>query len=661
MSAGDILRNFGPFLRPQWRGWVFAALLAIAGTGVSLLKPWPLKYLFDEVLLPVEGGGRHDVQGVLLTIVVALAGITVLDSLLGAARSYTLTHVGEHVAAALRTRLYAHLQKLSLDYHERTPTGELTTRLTADVDKVRGLLTGTLVDASTNVLTLVGMAGILLALDWQLSLAMLLVLPALLLTVTRFRTRIRSVEEDARRIEGDLAAAAQETLTGIKLVKSLGRERHEAERFRGTSDRSVQAVLRSSRTTAAFVSAIDVVVAVAVAALVWLGAQRVIAGALTPGDLLIFTSYLRDFFAPTRALSKLPAQLTRAGVRAARIVETLQTPPTVVDRPGATVAPRPERSLRLENVDFAYTSERPVLRDVDLTVPIGRTVAVVGPTGAGKSTIAALLCRLQDPTGGRVLLDGVDLRDLTSESVHAQIGLVLQDAMLFRASVRENIAYARPDATLDEIVDAARLAQAHDFVAALPDGYDTVLAERGTTLSGGQRQRLALARAVLRDNPVLVLDEPTTGLDARSEHAVLSALWQVSSGRTTVIITHRMAAAMTADEIVVLDGGSVVERGRHHHLIGEGGLYAEMCRLQGLHSPAPSSNGNSAEGYGRHAARRQVQQEADAGSGPARRATNGRAVKAGGRKPEPDARNPDPPPSSPADAPPWAPPAAASR
>ena len=604
MGTREMLRTFTPYLRPQWLGCVVAALLAVAGTVVALLKPWPLKYLFDEVLLPSESPEKQNVGGVLILVVLALAGITILDSLLGAARDYTLVVVGERVGAAIRTRLYTHLQRLSLDYHERTPTGELTTRLTGDVDKVRALLTGTLVDAATNVLTLVGMAGILLSLDWQLSVAMLLVLPALLFTVTTFRARIRAVEEKSRTIEGDLAAVAQEALTGIKLVKALGREGHEAARFHRRSDASVAAVLGSSRTSAAFVTVIDVVVAVAVAALVWLGAQRVIAGALTPGDLLIFTAYLRDFFAPTRALSKLPAQLTRAGVRAARIADTLAETPTIVDRPDARTAGPPQRGLRLERVNFAYTPDHIVLQDVDLAVPVGRTLAVVGPTGAGKSTIAALLCRLQDPSSGRVLLDDTDLRDLTSESLRAQVGLVLQEAMLFRASVQENIAYGRPGASLPEIEEAARLAQADEFVRALPNGYDTVLAERGATLSGGQRQRLALARAVLHDPSVLVLDEPTTGLDARSEDAVLRALRQVSSGRTTVIITHRMAAAMTADRIVVLDRGRVVECGAHDQLFAAGGLYTEMCRLQGLSStPYVSRNGSTAAGHGRHAAR----------------------------------------------------------
>jgi ATP-binding cassette subfamily B protein len=588
MQARMILRIFGPFLRPQWPGCLLAALLAVAGTGIALLKPWPLKYLFDEVLLPSGNPTSQDIQYILVLVVVALAAITVLDSLVGAARSYILTVVGERVAASIRTRLYDHLQRLPLAYHEGTPTGELTTRLTGDVDKVRALLTVTFVEASTHVLTLAGMAGVLLILDWQLSLALLLVLPLLLLTVSGFRARIRTVEQSARNSEGDLAAVAQESLVAIKLVKATGREEDESKRFRRHSDASVAAVLRSARTSAAFGAAVDAVVAVATTGLIWLGAQRVLEGALTPGDLIIFTSYLRDFFGPTRALSKLPAQLTRAGVRAARIADTLRRSPDIQDKPGARPAGPPRKQLSLDGVGFAYTQDRPVLRDVDLTVPVGSSLAVVGPTGAGKSTIAALMCRLQDPTSGRVLLDGTDLRDLTGASLHAQVGLVTQDAVLFRASVRENIAYGRPDASLEEVQDAARAAQAHAFVQALPRGYDTVLAERGATLSGGQKQRLALARGLLQGCPVLVLDEPTTGLDAQSEHALLEALRQVASGRTTVIITHRMAAAM-----------AVVERGTHQRLITGGGLYAEMCRLQGITGLSPAWNGTT-HGNGHH-------------------------------------------------------------
>ena len=582
LPARVLFHIFTPFLKVQWPGYLLAAVLTLLGTVVGLLKPWPLKYLFDDVLVPVGGKTPTDVQGVLLVIVVVLAVVTILDSLVSLIRGYVLTLVGERVSSSIRSGLYSHLQNLPLTYHEETPTGELTTRLTSDVDKVRNFLTGTIVETSANALTLVGMAGVLVVLDWQLSVGMMLVMPLLVFVVARFRSRIKAVENASRDIEGDLAATAQESLTAIKLVKSMGREGHDAERFSDKSTASMHSILHVARTTARFSYALDFLVAVATAALVWLGAQRVISGDLTPGDLVIFTAYLRDFFAPTRSLAKLPAQFTKAAVRGARIADVLRREPAIFDRPDAVPASPPVRDLRLEKVAFEYVPGREVLHGIDVVVPVGKTVAIVGPTGAGKSTIAALLCRLQDPTGGAILMDGVDLRDLTMDSVHQQIGLVLQEAILFRASVAENIAYGRPDASPAEIEAAARVAQAHDFIAALPDGYDTVLAERAATLSGGQRQRLALARAVLSGSPVLVLDEPTTGLDARSESAVLDALRHVSKGRTTVVITHRMAAAMLADEIVVLDEGVIVERGNHEGLLAEQGLYAEMCQLQGI-------------------------------------------------------------------------------
>lgn len=585
-----MVRTFLPYLRPQVPGYTAAAVLALVGTVTGLLKPWPLKYLFDQVLVPVSGDQPADTGKVLVLLVLALLVITVADSLVSLLRGYVLTVIGERVAAGVRNDLYARLQRLSLAYHETVPTGELTHRLTSDVEKVQWVLTTTLVEATTNVLTLVGMASVLMFLDWQLSLGLITVIPLLAAVVVSFRRRIRDAEEDAREVEGDLEASAQESLLAIRLIKSMGREEAESAKFSAVSTASMRAIIRTARTTSGFSYALDVLVAVATVCLVWLGVNRVLSGALTPGDLLIFTAYLSNFFSPTRALSKLPAQLTRAGVRAARIAEILRKEPGIVDRPGAVPAPLPRRGMALESVSFSYVAGRPVLKEVDLEIPVGCTVAVVGPTGAGKSTIAALLCRLHDPVDGTVTLDGADLRDLTLESLHRQVGLVLQDPTLFRASIRDNIAYGRPDATMDEVVRAAEVADAHGFIEALPQGYEHVLAERGASLSGGQRQRLALARAVLRDTPILILDEPTTGLDARSEKSVLEALRQVTAGRTTVVITHRMAAAMTADRIVVLEHGLVVEHGDHESLMASDGVYAEMCRLQQVgRRPTPST------------------------------------------------------------------------
>jgi ATP-binding cassette, subfamily B, bacterial len=470
MGAWRMLRTFAPYLRPHWSVYVLAGVLALAGTATGLLKPWPLKYLFDEVLLPVDEQRPPDVGSVLALLVLALLAVTVVDSLVTLVRGYVLSALGERVAAGVRSDLYARLQRLPLRYHESVPVGELTNRITSDVDRVQWALTTTLLEALTNVLTLAGMASVLLVLDWQLSLGLVLVIPLLALVVVRSRRRILAAEEDAREVEGDLAAAAQESLVAIKLIKSLGREDSESARFAERASASMRAILRTARTTSGVSYALDVVVAVATACLVWLGATRVLSGALTPGDLLIFTSYLGSFFGPTRALSKLPAQLARAAVRAERIAAILHREPDIADRPGAVPAPVPRSGMALEQVSFSYVDGTPVLKGVDLEIPVGRTLAVVGPTGAGKSTIASLLCRLLDPDDGAVTLDGIDLRDLTLESVHRQVGLVLQEATLFRATVAENIAYGRPDASREQVVEAARVADAHGFVEALPEG-----------------------------------------------------------------------------------------------------------------------------------------------------------------------------------------------
>ena len=591
LSVAEIVRVFGPFLRPHWAGFLLSVVLVLAGTAASLLRPWPLKYLFDDVLVPstVAGGPTGRMQLVLLAVVTALALVALLDSVLSFARSYVLTKLGESVSTSLRTSLYAHLQRLSLGYHQRQRAGDLLTRVTSDVDKVQSLVTSTVIDAGANVLTLVGMLGVMFVLDWQLSAVMVILIPLLIVTVQRFRRRIRLVETGVRQTEGDLASIAQETFAAVKLVKAYGREDHEAGRFRRISEDNLAAELRVTRVTGVFSIALDLVTAVALAGLLWLGAQRVLSGHLTAGDLVIFSAYLRDFISPTRALARLGASLSRASVRAEKIAEVLREQPAVTDRPEAVSAGELSGRLELRSVSFGYDEASPVLHEINLSVSPGQVVAVVGPTGAGKSTLVGLLCRLHDPSAGQVIADGRDVRDYTLASYQANVAVVLQGAVLFGSSVRDNIAYGRPGATEEEIEAAARVASAHDFVMALPDGYDTVLGERGDTLSGGQRQRIAIARAVLRDAPILVLDEPTTGLDARSERDVLAALQRVTAGRATVLISHQLAAVRHADVIVVLHEGRVVERGRHDQLMALGGRYAEMAGLQGL-APGPSRN-----------------------------------------------------------------------
>ena len=580
----EVVELFGPFLRPHRKAFALSLVLVLAGTAASLLKPWPLKFLFDELLAPA--GARRDsgeVQMLLLAVVVALAGIALLDSLLSFARTYLLTRLGEGISTALRSHVYAHLQRLQLAYHERQQTGDLMTRVTSDVDKVQAVVTTTVIETGANALTIVGMLAVMFALDWQLSLVMIHLTPLLVFTVQRFRRRIKAGESLVRRREGELANLAQESLTSVKLVKAYGREQYEAQRFRTAAERNLDAELRVTRVSGVFSVALDLVTAVALAGLVWLGAQRVLSGHLTPGDLVVFTAYLRDFISPARSLSRLPATLAKASVRAEKLADVLREQPMIADSPRSRPAPRLSGHLELRSVSYGYDPSRPVLHDVDLEVRPGQVVAVVGPTGAGKSTLAGLICRLHDPDSGQVLADGTDIRDYTLATYQSQVAVVLQGAVLFHASVRENIAYGRPDADDAMIEAAAQVADAHEFITALPQGYDTVLGERGDTLSGGQRGRIALARAVLRNAPLLVLDEPTTGLDARSERAVLGAIRRVMPDRATVLITHHLALIRDADVVVVINDGRVVQRGTHDQLIAQrGGPYAELARLQGL-------------------------------------------------------------------------------
>jgi ATP-binding cassette subfamily B protein len=577
-SPRGLIRTFGPYALPHWPGIAGAGLMVLAGTAVGLLEPWPLKFLFDDVLIHPRSGGHA--KALLVAIVGAIIGIAALGSLFGYLRQYLLNAAGQKVAFSMRAAIYEQIQRLPLSFHDRQQTGDLITTVTKDVDKVQELITDAAVEAGSNALTLVGMVGVMLALDWQLAIVTMAIIPLLSISLRRYRGTVKAAERHIRRKEGDIASLTQETLTSIRLVKVFGRERYETDRFRTHTEEALGANLRISRIEAAFGSFLNMLTALALGGLVWFGSLQVLSGRLTPGELIIFVSYLKDFYSPVRALSKLAGSVGRARVRAEKIIGLLNEPEAVADGPDAIPAPALEGHVRFEGVTFSYLPEQPVLRDVDFEVLPGQVAALVGATGAGKSTIAALLPRLYDPEEGRVVVDGHDIRDLQLASYRPQVSLVLQSSLLFHASIRENIAYGRPDATMDEIVEAARVANIHDYIEALPDGYDTVVGERGDTVSGGQRQRIAIARAVVRDAPVLLLDEPTSGLDARSERLVLDALDRLMTGRTTIVIAHRLSTVRRADLILVVDGGRIVERGTHDQLLALDGRYAELHRLQ---------------------------------------------------------------------------------
>jgi ATP-binding cassette, subfamily B, bacterial len=575
-------RLFAPFIRAHWRGFVPPILGVVAMSFVGLLKPWPLKFLIDDVLHVGQDGENSEISlAVISAIAGAIVGIAALQGLFSYVKDFFLSATSQRVAFSARRALFEHIQRLSLTFHDRKRTGDMLTRVTSDVTKVQELIADKLVvDGVTSVVQFVGMLVVMLVIDWKLGLIAIAWAPLVLVTSSYFRRRIRVQEQRVREREGDMTSLAQETMSSIRVVKAFGRERHTVERFEEQTGEMLEASVRVARLEAAFSFVITLLTALGLAAMVFFGAYQVAAGALTAGTLVVFIAYMRDLQSPLNLISRLYAKLARVMVRAERIAEVLQEQPVVVERPHARKAPRFRGGVRFENVSFGYTPDRLVLRDVDLVIEPGEIVALVGPTGAGKSTIASLLLRLYDPIEGTILIDDHDVREYKLATVIDQIAVVLQESLLFQASIRENIAYGKLDASEEEIREAAWVAYADEFIQALSEGYDTVVGERGTTLSGGQRQRVAIARAVIRDAPLLILDEPTTGLDADAEATVMEAMERLMEGRTTVVIAHKLSTVRKADRIYVLDDGRVAEGGTHQALLAQGGSYARAFYSQ---------------------------------------------------------------------------------
>src|SRR5438270_1435188 len=577
-------------LRPYWRQLAVAFVAILAESATDLLEPWPLKIVFDyvfgskqvpgwmaDLLNRTTGLDRVAVLNFAAAAVILIAAVSAVSTY---AEKYLTTSVGQRVMHDLRLTLYNHIQRLSLSFFAEQKTGDLIVRMTSDIDAVQDFVSSALLGILVNCLTLLGMLGVMFYLDWRFTLISLAVAPALFILVYSYTRRIKNNARLVKKKEGEIASVVQESLSAVRLIKAFAREDFESRRLDKKSRESVEMALLARSVKAKLTPLVELTVALGTCLVLWYGTSLVIASEITSGALIVISLYLGKMYEAMRDLSKMTDTISKASVGFERIREVLATESQVRDLPGARRAPNFRGRIQFEHVSFAYNREQPVLRDVSLTVEPGEFVALVGPTGSGKSTLISLIPRFYDPTRGRVGIDGVDIRSFTLRSLRDQISYVLQETYLFRATVWENIAYGKPSASRSEIVRAAKLANAHEFIVRLPDAYDTVIGERGETLSGGQRQRITIARAVIRDTPVLLLDEPSSGLDAESEELVFDALSRLMEGKTSIVIAHRLATVMRAQRIYAVEGGRIVESGTHDELLAGGGLYSRLYEIQ---------------------------------------------------------------------------------
>ena len=510
----------------------------------------------------------------------ATLAIAISTGLLTYVYTRVLGVVAQKFVADLRGSLFAHMQRLSLRFHDRQRTGDLITRLTSDVQAIQEVLANGAIILFSNLFLLLGMMSMMLWLNWRFALAALSVSPLLFASVFLYTRRIQVASRAARTSTGLLASLAQETLASIRIVQGLAQEDQQDERFQLQAASGQQAYLESVRYQARVAPMVDVLAAGGLAIVMYYGATRVMSGDLSTGDVIVFFAYVTNLYSPMKALSKLSYALGKAVVGAERVAEVMHQRSEVMDRENAVAASGVLGRIEFRNVAFEYEYGQSILSEINLTITPGETVAIVGATGAGKSTLLSLVPRFYEPAAGAILLDGKDIRNFRVQSLREQMSLVLQDALLFGGTVRENIAFGRPDATDEEVMEAAAQANADEFIQRLPQGYDTPIAERGATLSGGQKQRIAIARAILRNAPILILDEPTSGLDAASERLVIEALERAADKRTSLVIAHRLASIRFANRIVVMERGRIVEEGTHRELLARNGRYAHLYSLQ---------------------------------------------------------------------------------
>jgi ATP-binding cassette subfamily B protein/subfamily B ATP-binding cassette protein MsbA len=572
----SIYRRVLAYYRPFWAQTALGLVLSLAAIALSLLKPWPFKIIVDDILGRNPNARFGSSPRLIPLLCLALVGIQVLWGLLNLASNYLFVKVGLQALLKLRTDLYAYLQSLSLKYHDARRSSDSSFRVAYDSQSIQTIYNKGFTNIFGSVIMLIGTFCVMLRIDWQLTLLSLGIVPAIVAAIYFFAHRIRRDSTTIQEQESALLAQAQEGLSSVRMVHAFGREEWEVRQFHLQAQQSLHANLRLTLTNVNSALVISTLMVLGTAAMYYLGTLHVLAGTLSLGSLLVFSAYLLMLYQPLESLTYTAWAMEGATAGARRCFEVLDRADDVVDAPDAIEIEKTNGTLTFDKVSFSYGSALPVLTGINLSIASNKIVALVGGTGAGKSTLLSLVPRFYDPNGGSVQLDGVDLRTITKKSLRAKIAIVLQDTVLFSTTIRENIAYGRPNATDDEIREAARRAQADEFINALPQGYDSPVGERGGHLSVGQRQRIGIARAFLKDAPILLLDEPTSALDPTTEAAIMETIKELMRGRTTLIVTHRLATIHNVDQIVVLEQGRIVEQGRGPELVAKGGVYAKL-------------------------------------------------------------------------------------
>jgi subfamily B ATP-binding cassette protein MsbA len=567
---------------------VFAAMLV--ETLMSLAAPWPLKIVLDNALgghpLPHWLEWVHDLgldrntMGLALFAALATAVIAAIGAVASYIDNYYTESVGQWVAHDLRMRIYDHLHRLSLKYYEDQSAGTLLSTMTSDVATVQDFASSSTLSIVVDMMTIAGMLVLMFWLNWDFALIAVGITPFLLLFVMRFKKAVKEATRNVRLHQSEIVAVVQQGLGYVRVVKAYGREELESARLMEASKATVDAALQARRVKSLLSPVVAIVVALCTGFVLWRGTALIVAGAMTVGALTVFLAYLSKFFKPVQDLAKMTNTIAQTAVGLERIQKILDADVVIPEKPDAVEPAKLRGEIVFDHVAFAYDAEDPVLTDVSFRIAPGQVIGLVGGTGSGKSTIVSLIPRFYDPTAGTITLDGRDLTDYKVHPLRDQIGYVLQETVLFRGTIRDNIAYGRPAATEQEIVAAAKLANADEFIVRMPHGYDSHVGERGDTLSGGQRARIGIARAVIRNTPLLILDEPTAALDTESEHLVVEALTRLMKGRTVIMIAHRLSTIRQADKIIVLEAGKVAEEGTHDVLMQHNGPYAALYRVQ---------------------------------------------------------------------------------